>query len=405
MNEDQDIKYKVETFRQFFKEHSEVLLPALHGYDLDDPEGGKKAWLHFEDIWKNAPGRSLEPIISLAPKLFARSGRPDLHNLLLSILKKTYDMGPDMENMPVVQSNHLIMAQYKLSKLAQQTLRTLIAMVKPDQTHFVGQMYRLGITEFGRLLNRKDSHGLTEEILEVAKELRRTPIIIKEGKRICETSWIQMYDFDYGTGFIDFQFSYLLGKYLLQLQQSFTEYRLENIPQLKHKHTIRIYELLRQYLSIGVREIALDDLKEMLKVEHSYADLRKKILEPAHEEINSLTDIRYDWEAVVGTRKRIGKIRFINIRSVMPVSEPKPEQAPVVAPKPKPAPVPAEPEPRAKIQDELTPKIDEIMDDPEHETYQKCSQIVRRNVQDISPASLIFREILRGHVREELKAR
>ncbi|MDQ1240076.1 MAG: hypothetical protein QG577_2262, partial [Thermodesulfobacteriota bacterium] len=366
--------YKIETLRQFCREYPRLISVPLD--QLEDDKNAERIWKKEVRTYENATKEQLEPFSSAAPALFAGGARgPAFHDLLLAILKKTYDMSPEIEHMSVVQSNHLIEAQYKLSRLAQQTLRTLIAMVQPDHTHFIGQVYRLSVDEFARLLGRTD-YTLEEELLEVARELRRTPIVIKTDAETVETSWVQTYWHHHNNGTIDFQFSYLLQRFLLQLQERFTTYKLEDIPPLKHKHSIRIYELLRQYLHLGNREIKLDELKKMLKTDYDYRAIKQRILDPAHREINTLTGIRYDWEAVTGRRKRVVKIRFTDIRSAG--QEKEPEESP-----------------------ELTGRIEAILNDPESEVHKTCvAELDNRMKGFLTPGSAAYYAVLRGMIKD-----
>ena len=54
-------------------------------------------------------------------------------------------------------------------------------------------------------------------------------------------------------------------------------------------YSIRFYELIMQYRSIGHREISLEDLRWMFQLQNKYpvwADLKKRVIEQATKEIN-----------------------------------------------------------------------------------------------------------------------
>ena len=53
-------------------------------------------------------------------------------------------------------------------------------------------------------------------------------------------------------------------------------------------HSIRIYELITQYRSVGNREISVEELKKWLQVEDSYSrwnNFKARVLAPAITEI------------------------------------------------------------------------------------------------------------------------
>lgn len=53
--------------------------------------------------------------------------------------------------------------------------------------------------------------------------------------------------------------------YLTQLKGQFTKYQLKNIAYFNSVHSIRIYELITQYRSVGNREISVEELKNGYK--------------------------------------------------------------------------------------------------------------------------------------------
>ena len=55
--------------------------------------------------------------------------------------------------------------------------------------------------------------------------------------------------------------------YLTQLKGQFAQYQLKNIAYFNSVHSIRIYELITQYRSVGNREITVDKLKSGYKLQ------------------------------------------------------------------------------------------------------------------------------------------
>lgn len=102
-------------------------------------------------------------------------------------------------------------------------------------------------------------------------------------------------------GIIELEFSKKLIPYLLQLKEKFTRYQLKNILRLSNKHSIRIYELLKQYENIGNRTFTVDELKKILMLEGQYkafTDFDKRVLKPTMEEINDYTDLKVSYEKI-----------------------------------------------------------------------------------------------------------
>jgi plasmid replication initiation protein len=99
--------------------------------------------------------------------------------------------------------------------------------------------------------------------------------------------------------------------FYLQLEQ-YTKFRLKHILPLKSSYSFRIYEILKQYLTIGNRTISIYELKKMLEIEDKYslyADLKRNVLQITQKEINANTDIKFTYlEEKEG--KKVVAIRF-----------------------------------------------------------------------------------------------
>ena len=87
----------------------------------------------------------------------------------------------------------------------------------------------------------------------------------------------------------------------MQLKEKFTRYQLKNILYLSNKHSIRIYELLKQYENIGNRTFTVDEIKEVLFLQDQYNrfyDFERYVLKPTMEEINDYTDLKVSYEKI-----------------------------------------------------------------------------------------------------------
>ncbi len=102
--------------------------------------------------------------------------------------------------------------------------------------------------------------------------------------------------------------------FLLRLKERFTTYKLNNVMKLRSIYSIRIYELLKQYQSIGKRTITIESLRKMLGIEpdeyKTYNNLKRKVIMVAHKEVNEKTDICFDYKEIKLSRK-VNEIEFI----------------------------------------------------------------------------------------------
>ena len=81
---------------------------------------------------------------------------------------------------------------------------------------------------------------------------------------------------------------------LLELKSRFTTYDMRNIIKFKSSYTLRIYEHLKQYESIGRRSIDIEYLKRIFEITTEYplfANFYQKVIQPAFRDINQHTDL------------------------------------------------------------------------------------------------------------------
>lgn len=202
-----------------------------------------------------------------------------------------------MENNLVVKSNNLVQAKYELSLNEQKILLYAISKLDRNKANF--NVIEFDIKEFNDLLQIKGKRY--EELRESVRELRKKEIIIKTDDKELITGWLSSIIFHRNTSRITLKFDDNLIPYLLQLKEQFTRYQIKNILYLSNKHSIRIYELLKQYEPIGKRTFIVDELKKVLMLENQYkrfSNFENWVLKPTMEEINEYTDINISYEKI-----------------------------------------------------------------------------------------------------------
>ncbi|AGT33912.1 replication initiation protein (plasmid) [Geobacillus genomosp. 3] len=228
---------------------------------------------------------------------------------------------PKQYNNAVTKSNVLIEANYKLSTLEQKIILYLISQIHKDDDDF--KMYRLPIQEFSELLGYRGSPKYTE-LREITKNLMRKVLEIREGQKFKQMSWVSYVEYDGNSGYVSLSFDPRLKPYLLQLKREFTTYRLKNVMELKSSYSIRMYELLKRWQYVGGFEIRLDELRMMVGAGNKYREyhnFKKRVLNPAQQEISEKTDIMFSYEEIREKRKVVS-IRFrIKEKNVEPAVE------------------------------------------------------------------------------------
>ncbi len=218
------------------------------------------------------------------------------------------------KNLEVKKADVVVKARYKLNPLSLKFITTLITGLKRSDE--VNEVYQFKVKHFQELtkLKRKDLYWAVKEAL---KELLEKPLYIPKGKTADDNSflmlnWVASAEYKEGEGIVEFEISNKLRPYLLEAKEKFLKYKLENILPLKSSYSIRLYEILKDWLELNLRYgnkaekiIKLDELREMLEIPSSYRfnNIKVQVLEKSKKELKEHTDIIFDYEEIKTGRK------------------------------------------------------------------------------------------------------
>jgi plasmid replication initiation protein len=227
----------------------------------------------------------------------------------------------------VVQHNAIIEARYKLSVGEQRLIKTLASMIGPDDEEF--KPYTLRIADFATLVGveRKDYHAAVKE---VAERLMARPFTLYEGGDQVTLTWFSSVRYKGGRGAVEIRFDPGMKPYLLQLKERFTKYELSNVLRLKKTYSIRMYELCKQYQSLGRRRFTIDQLRDILCLDSGYnlyADIKRRVLLDSQKELAEKTDISFDIQEIKEGRKVVA-VDLVIRANASAESREQPAQAP-----------------------------------------------------------------------------
>jgi plasmid replication initiation protein len=217
----------------------------------------------------------------------------------------------------VVKSNELIQkSRFELSAIQNKVILYLISKIKPEDEEF--KLYEFSIHEFCQVCGIEEYSGgnyaaLKKAIKEIAD--KSMWVTLNDGSetlvRFIERPYIER-----NSGIIKIKLDELMKPYLLQLQESFTQYELIYTIRFKGKYSIRLYELIKSVhyneLSAYERIFTLEDLKTRLGAGTSYSawkNFKARVLEPAIMEINEHSDKHVEYEAIL-EGKSVNRIRL-----------------------------------------------------------------------------------------------
>jgi len=217
----------------------------------------------------------------------------------------------------IKKPENLVKARYKLSPLAIKFLSTIIANLRRSDE--INEEYILRVADFKELTGQKTKR-IYELIEEALEDLLKNPLKIplnKEHTKFLMTNWVSSAVYD--TGQVSFMIDKRLKPFLIEIKEKFLKYRLENILSLRSSYSIRLYEILKDWLEMYSRYgnkaekiIKLDDFRDILEIPKSYRfnDIKRQILEKAKAELTEHTDIIFDYEEIK-TGRKVTHLKFI----------------------------------------------------------------------------------------------
>jgi len=219
----------------------------------------------------------------------------------------------------VTHSNQLSEARYTLTIAEQRLVLTLLSMISPDDNDF--KNYEIKISDFKELL-QINTNAVYDQTKEVLRKLASRVIYIPDGKNYFISHWFSSAKYSSETGTVYISLDNLLKPYLLQLKSQFTKYQLFRVAQFQGFYTIRIYTLLKQYESIGCRDIPLIELRSILDISDEkyrlFKEFKRNVLMRAKKEFETIdketgtykSDITFDLETF-RTGRKITDLKFI----------------------------------------------------------------------------------------------
>jgi plasmid replication initiation protein len=221
------------------------------------------------------------------------------------------------EHKLIYQHNKLIEARYDLTLQEKRIILYCLQQIPDDfdiESKNSFPTIFIPIRDFCELSNIKFD-GNYQKLRDVSKRLRKRTLVIENigSKDFSVVGWVDSISYEEKKGLIKVDLSRFLMKFLIDLKSNFTSIPLSQTLGLSSVHAIRMFELLKQYQSIGKREIDLITLKKMLGIDDKklnlYGDLKRRVLQISQRELEEKTDIIFSFEEIKTSRK-VTSIQF-----------------------------------------------------------------------------------------------
>ena len=211
----------------------------------------------------------------------------------------------------IFQHNNLVEARYSLTLQEKRIILWLTSQIRKDDEDF--NEHTLSVKDFMSLLELTGNANY-KELQKITLGLMKKVLVIKEPdeKITTQVSWLNCAKYEEKKGIVTLSFSPKMRPFLLNLKKAFTAISMTDLMQFSSIHAIRIYELLKQYERIGERVLDIEEIKKCCGVEgklKQYIHFKTKLLLIAQREINTKSDIKFEFEPVKHGRKFVA-IKF-----------------------------------------------------------------------------------------------
>lgn len=210
--------------------------------------------------------------------------------LLVTLTKDSFmqDINGDI----VTQGNELIEASYKMTLNEKRVLLLGIAKINPMRRSGEGLNFFITVDDWHSAY--PDDPNPWRSMQRGAKGLFKRYVTFRgSADEVTDLSWLDKSVYQAGHGVVRVEFGRNISKYLTGNLDRFTAIPLLMLGQFHSIHTIRLYELLKQYKFTGFLKISIDDFRFSMACKYPRMNtLKQRVLDPALKEINEKTDLK-----------------------------------------------------------------------------------------------------------------
>lgn len=234
----------------------------------------------------------------------------------------------------LVKHNKLIMGKYKLEASEQKLLYKVFEHIQKTgyTEREVNLTFKEFYNDFKSVLNKNITKKDFRKVLEGVQD--KIPYIIGEDGEFVRTQWYKIKG-DLSFDEVTLEISKEIFECVQGLEANFTELRYSSIYSFKRFSSMRLYEILRQWVNTRKqRAFEINQLKKILDVEagkgyDNYNNFDTRILRPTVEELNTKSELRVIYEPMRDGNKVVGVL--FTITDIVELEEPATKELPAPA--------------------------------------------------------------------------
>lgn len=206
----------------------------------------------------------------------------------------------------VTQDNMLISATYSMRLDVKRLLVLAVSKIDPMSKAWLnGEEITITSKEWATAFNI-DIKPAYQRLKKASDDLYNRSVTIAKGdwgrERI---RWLSREKYKNQEGCVIINFAPEMTRYLSGFVDEFTSYKLLSVSGLKSVHSIRMYELAKQFVETGWRYITLDQLRETFELGESYklwSHIKLRIVDRACQEVSLKSDLKLSYEVIKRSR-------------------------------------------------------------------------------------------------------
>lgn len=249
-------------------------------------------------------------------------------------MQKTQDN--DAEGRYVHIKNELVRRTQKMSLPVKRLLALAIALCDSKQkillhqaqlpgkdgAELQGWEVRVSVAQYLEHYPQVGDKSAYSELKNSASALMKCTVMMTERKRErgkmvdvpIEIPFTTQNDYPPGEACVTVRFHGKIAPFLLGLEREFTKYKLSSGAHLRSMYSWRLLEVLAQFQKTGLVRIGYDEFCDALDVPDScrkdFAQLRRRVIQPAVEEIIAKNGIEIAWTPTKPGGRKVTGLEF-----------------------------------------------------------------------------------------------
>ncbi|WP_290015192.1 replication initiation protein RepM [Acinetobacter pittii] len=230
----------------------------------------------------------------------------------------------------VVKDNALINASFNLSLVEQRLMLLAITEARELPELTIDTRIEIRVKDYSEQFKVKANNAY-EDLKEAVDSLfnRQFSYYDKERDEHLRSRWIHTSSYIDNKGYLVLFFTPVVISMISRLQDQFTRYLLDQVSNFKSKYSIRLYEIVSQWVNNGglSKKYAIDELRAMLGLEEdeykTMSLFKKNVLDKAVKEIKDKSYLYIEYKQY-RTGRSISHIKFSG-HHIKPIRFDKPE--------------------------------------------------------------------------------